>query len=231
MSLGPKYSVHKVLLLGLALSLFLHILPVPFLDHLAINKPSVPVRVKMQITKIPEAPPEAIPEPKLPEPKPPKPKKPKPEAGLAKPNLDQQSVPPASVSGLSADSVVEKGQGAFKANLGNTLSEAPPEVRPSSVPSGSADKSRDAILISASAAKVEYTDEALDAGFEGRVIADVFVETDGTVSSAELRKKVGYGMDARLLTAARAAKFKPRLNSQGIPERAWAEITFSLVIP
>ena len=76
-----------------------------------------------------------------------------------------------------------------------------------------------------------YTDDAIDMGLEGTFIVDVYVDVSGAVQTAELRKKVGYGMDQRLLDAARKARYEPRKDQFGRPLAGWAEIAFRLLLP
>jgi TonB family protein len=76
-----------------------------------------------------------------------------------------------------------------------------------------------------------YTDAALDAAFEGRVTVEVYVDESGAVVQAEPAKKIGYGMDERILQSALSAKFVPRKNRLGQPEPSWTKITFNLQVP
>lgn len=96
---------------------------------------------------------------------------------------------------------------------------------------GEKDLSADAELIAGSVEIPEYTEGALDAGFEGLVIVEVFVDVNGRVTEAEIEKKIGYGMDKRLIDSAKAARFIPRKNSKGQPLASWTRIPFRLVIP
>src|SRR6185437_10750058 len=114
--------------------------------------------------------------------------------------------PPKVIQGLSASSTSDKGK--FAAPLGNTLmtndtgervKEAPPPI--------DADLSADAKLDHSSITKPQYTDSALDANLEGTVVVAVFVDESGKVTDAELNKKGGYGMDERIIAAARQARF------------------------
>lgn len=93
------------------------------------------------------------------------------------------------------------------------------------------DLSSDAKLIRKSIKIPEYTEDALDANFEGYVIVDVYVNISGDVVEVELRKKVGYGMGDRILTAARKARFIPRKNRMGKSMDSWTEIKFNMQIP
>ncbi len=79
--------------------------------------------------------------------------------------------------------------------------------------------------------KPEYTEEALQAGLEGQFIADVYVDETGQVGEVALQKKVGYGMDAKLHTAAKSARYEPRKDAMGRPVGGWDRIVFQLVLP
>jgi len=93
------------------------------------------------------------------------------------------------------------------------------------------DLSSDPILIRETFQLPEYTDDALDADFEGTVIVEVFVRKDGSVGDAELAKKVGYGMDRRIVDSVRNARFLPRKDSKGKPLDAWTDLPIRFVIP
>jgi TonB family protein len=116
--------------------------------------------------------------------------------------------------------------------LGNSLSVPDEGIRltPEQASGLSQDLSSDAKLILDSIVKPAYTPEAVDANLEGRFSVDVFVEADGRVSSAELPRKIGYGMDKKVIEAALQARFKPRTDRLGRSIAGWANITFSLVI-
>ncbi len=91
------------------------------------------------------------------------------------------------------------------------------------------DLSQRAVRISLT--KPEYTDDAIDVGLEGTFAVDVFIEKDGSVSDAELRKKIGFGMDERVLAASKSAVFEPRRNNLGVAIAGWDTIVFDLVLP
>lgn len=93
------------------------------------------------------------------------------------------------------------------------------------------DQSSDAKLVTSSVITPVYTEEALDAGLERLVAVDVYVDAEGLVTSAELRTPIGYGMDQRLLDAAKKAKFIPRKDAKGRPIPGWTEMKFRLEIP
>ena len=93
------------------------------------------------------------------------------------------------------------------------------------------DLSADARLIRSSIQVPKYTDDALEANLEGNFIVDVYVDESGKVLQSEVRKRIGFGMDERLLEAARIAKFNPRKNKSGRVIAGWAEIKFTLLIP
>jgi outer membrane biosynthesis protein TonB len=164
---------------------------------------------------------------------PPKPReKLKPKKQMPAPNtevLPNTPVTETPVQGLSKDSLTESGT--MAAPVGNTLMTEDEGKRLPSVDALKGDMSAPAKLIASTLAPPPYSDEALDAMLEGSFIVDVFVNLDGTVLEAELRRKIGYGMDGRVLTAVRASKFIPRKNKIGVSEEGWTELKFTLVIP
>ncbi len=64
--------------------------------------------------------------------------------------------------------------------------------------------------------KIYYTDAALKARIEGRVIIRFYVDTEGRVRCASVILGLGYGLDEIALEAVRAAQFKPA-KSRGKP--------------
>jgi len=208
-----------------AVSVLLHIISAGWLYRLA-NRPiyqaSQPVKVRVLVN-----------EPKPLDVLPPKPiqkEKPKPQ-NLA-PNTQVTNDAPKTdtpVQGLTKDSLSD--QGTMAAPVGNTLMKEDEGKRLEQVDALRGDMSAPARLIAQTLAPPPYTEEALDAAVEGSFIVDVFVNLDGTVRDVELRKKIGYGMDSRVLAAVRAAKFIPRKNRFGVSEEGWTELKFTLVIP
>jgi TonB family protein len=164
---------------------------------------------------------------------PPKPKqKEKPKPQNIAPNTQVTSDVPKTdmpVQGLTKDSLSD--QGTMAAPVGNTLMKEDEGKRLEQVDALRGDMSAPARLIAQTLAAPPYTEEALDAVIEGSFIVDVFVNLDGTVRDVELRKKIGYGMDSRVLAAVSAAKFIPRKNKFGVSEEGWTELKFTLVIP
>jgi len=184
-------------------------------------KPS-PVRITTTTAPPPPAPPPL--EKAIPKKKP----KPTPTPNQIVPDAKTNTPP---IQGLTKDSVAD--QGTFSAPVGNTLmiEDTGKRVAPEDVGALKGDMSAPASLIRESVNTPPYTDQALDASLEGTWVVDVYVELSGSVSSVELRKKIGYGMDERVLEAAKLARFKPRKNRFGAIEAGWAEIKFTLVIP
>jgi outer membrane biosynthesis protein TonB len=133
------------------------------------------------------------------------------------------------VQGLTKESLSEGGT--MAAPLGNTLMTEDMGKRLKTVDPLKGDLSQPAKLVVATLNPPPYTDDALDAGLEGSFIVDVFVNLDGSVREAELRKKIGYGMDTRVIAAVKASKFIPRKNRFGVSEEGWTELKFTLVIP
>lgn len=227
------WSVQKTLLIGVGLSALLHGSSLAMLGarELWKQEPATPVKIRI-VEKKPE-------EPKVEPPPPPKPieKKPpkKPEKKIASertPPKEPPKDPPKPIQGLTEESFDKSGKGNVAAPLGNTMmmedtgervKEAPPPM--------DADLSSDPQLVRASVVTPQYTDAALDASFEGYVTVEVLVDETGKVTDAQLTKKVGYGMDQRILDAAYAARFLPRKNRLGRPEAGWTELRFNMEIP
>lgn len=169
-----------------------------------------------------------------PRPEEPRPKKKPPEKKRV---ATERSVPPktpetAPVQGIPPDAVTPEASG-IAAPIGNTLltGDEGKRIKPEDFKPMAGDLSADARLILGSVKVPAYTDAALEANLEGNFIVDVFVDESGNVLQADVRKKVGFGMDERILEAARLAKFTPRKNKFGRAEEGWAEIKFTLVIP
>lgn len=137
---------------------------------------------------------------------------------------------PTPVQGLSSSSFSDKSSG-LSAPMGNTLLTKDENIRTKEIEALDEDLSSPAKLIRNTFEKPAYTDEALDAGIEGRFTIDVFVDALGNVLEAELRKPIGYGMDPLLLQAARIAKFEPRKNKLGRAIKGWHEIKVVLRLP
>jgi periplasmic protein TonB len=174
-------------------------------------------------------------EPKAPEPKPTEAPKPKPAPQLkatptVKPN--DNTPPPQPVMGLSKESFVEGGKGSFSAPAGNTtmLPDEGKRLSPEDIKKLDRDLSADAKLIDGSFIKPNYTPEAEENGLEGSFVIEVYVDTQGKVIEAELRKKIGYGMDERVLNAAKNARFSPRKNPLGQPLAGWTELKVRLTL-
>ncbi len=186
--------------------------------------------VKVQIVE--KAEPEPEPPPPPPKKEPPKPKpKPKQVAAQQQPKQLPPKDPPKPIQGLDANSMDPNGNG-IAAPMGNTMMmEDTGERAKTPPPELQADLSADAQLIRSSVTEPKYTDEALDANLQGTISVDVFVDVTGNVQEAELKKKVGYGMDVRILETLKAAKFVPRKNKLGRAEAGWTEVRFSLEIP
>ena len=149
-----------------------------------------------------------------------------------KPNEQPQPDKPTTnipVQGLTKDSLSPTGT--MAAPIGNTLMTGDIGQRLKDVVALKGDLSQPAKLIASSLNAPPYTDDALDAAIEGSFVVDVFVNLDGSVREAELRKKIGYGMDARVIAAVKDSKFIPRKNAYGVNEEGWTELKFTLVIP
>lgn len=207
---------------AVAVSVGFHIVSAVWLMHLE-DSPTYQVSPPIKI-KVASAPPVETPS------KPLKKEKPKPQTlapnAATKPD---QPVTDTPVQGLTKDSMSDKGT--MAAPIGNTLMKEDEGKRLDDVQALRGDMSAPARLIVETLARPPYTDQALDVALEGSFIVDVFINLDGTVRDAELRKKIGYGMDERVLTAVRVAKFIPRKNKLGVFEEGWTELKFTLVIP
>jgi protein TonB len=132
--------------------------------------------------------------------------------------------------GLSQESFAEGGKGGFSAPAGNTTM-APDEgkrLSPEEIRKLDRDLSADAKLIDGSFIKPEYTPEAEENNLEGAFVIEVYVDTQGKVLEAELRKKIGYGMDERVLNAAKNARFSPRKSPVGQALAGWTELRVRL---
>lgn len=99
------------------------------------------------------------------------------------------------------------------------------------LPTSSNDLSAKAMLIISSVGTPTYTDDAIDANLEGKVVVSVYVDERGNATQAKLLKKIGYGMDERILAAAQNARFIPNKDERGIAIAGWTEIVFMLEIP
>jgi protein TonB len=222
----PKSSFY--IFSSLALSLVLHLTCFGALESAAGLAPrrmrsQAPLTVKIAEKKAPQ------PEPVKRSPPPPKPK---PQPPKRSPLQDKPVARP--VAGLSAESFTEKPAGAtaMAAPAGNTMM-APDSgirLRPDQIEKLKDDLSADPQLITETVVKPEYTPEALEAGFEGKVIIDVHITDKGDVTHAELAKKVGYGMQEKIIEMAMKARFIPRKNHAGAAIAGWGQIkvTFTL---
>jgi len=232
-----SYVAGSTVSLALILSLAAHVMGLGAVASLSsFDRPKPPpIKVKVVIQEPPANEEVVVSEPPPPPPPPPPPKK-KREA-LASERKAQKEAPlkqVAPVQGLSPEAVVAPGLGGISVPLGNTLL-APDEgkrLRADEVEALSGeDLSQSAKVIRSSVAVPEYTDEAVAAWLEGNAVVDVYVDEEGRVSEAELKRKVGYGMDERLVDAARRARFKPRKDRFGRAVPGWSEVKFRLEMP
>jgi protein TonB len=230
-------SSSKALILGVAVSLTAHILTAVVLESARRagdedkkrHKPGM-VQVKVKPVEVkPPPPPPPPPPPEAPKPKV-QPKPPQPVANKSKPQAAPMD-PVKPVQGLTKESLAKDGKGGFSAPVGNTLMAEDDGTRVTDAAPLNADLSSDPKLIADTVVIPSYTDAALDAGFEGRVTVEVYVDESGAVVQAEPVKKIGYGMDDRILQSAMSAKFIPRKNRLGQPEPSWTKITFNLQVP
>jgi len=228
-------SSGTVLFAAVAASLALHVVGLSTLASVAkrtadTKRPPVKVRI-VEVAPEPkkEPPPKVEPPKAKPKPHPKKKIKPKVATERPKPAVPPKQ-PPKPVQGLTASAMTPGGKIAVP--LGNTLMmEDTGERLKKAPPPMDADLSADAKLVRDSITTPKYTDAALDASIEGLTVVDVLVDESGKVTDAELKHKVGYGMDERILAAAFEARFVPRKNKLGRPESGWTEIRFNLQIP
>lgn len=137
------------------------------------------------------------------------------------------------VQGFNPSAVSPTGTG-IAVPLGNTLmvEDKGKRLRADQVEAlGDQDLSADPHLIRDSVVTPKYTDEALDANLQGAFLVEVFVDEHGIVKEAELKKKIGYGMDDRVLASLKSAKFDPGKNRYGQAIAAWTDVRFLLEIP
>lgn len=219
---------------GLGLSIILHSASLVLLTHW-VNRPVKPrfdpIKVKVVEVKpeVPAAPTVVEPPPPVPPPKPPIPKK---------PIVPTNKIPPKSpakpveaIQGFKKDTLAPATGPGIAVPIGNTVMAPDTGKRVNEAPPITGDQSQDARLIPNSYNEPQYTDAALDASLEGRFIVDVYVDEQGNVIEAELRKKIGYGMDQKIIEAIKTARFVPRKNQLGIAESSWTNITISLRLP
>lgn len=192
------------------------------------EKMKPPIEIKKEPEKLPEEPkkPEE-PKPKEPElKKPPEPKKPPLAHKRKKEPIKKKEVKP--VQGVTKESVVDsKDPSAIAVPIGNTLYAKDEGIRTNDP--GDLDLSARATRVSIRIP--ELTDDAIDHGVEGRVIVEVYIDEKGVVTKAELKKKIGYGMDKLLIKAALEATFVPRKDASGRAIGGWDQIVFVLVVP
>ena len=230
-----KITSTKILVIAASVSLVGHLVSFGVLYRVgSVPRPEklAPVRVSVVEQKKPEPPPETPPTiipPKPPPKKKEEPKKTPTQAPKPKEPPKTEAVP---VQGISPDAMVKDGPG-LAAPVGNTLlkEDEGKRLRPDEVGKLDKDCSADARLVRDSVETPRYTDDALDAGLQGVFTVDVFVDATGAVLEAEMRKPIGYGMDARVVEAAKKARFIPRQNKVCTPLAGWAEMKFSLIIP
>lgn len=191
-------------------------------------------KMQMKIKEEKKAPTPAPEESKIPpKPKPtekkPKPKKVPTQAPKKVDNPPEKVIP---IQGINPDAMVKDGKG-MAAPVGNTLlmEDEGKRLKPEQVGALQEDCTSDARALTDTFIKPEYTADAVDGGLEGSFVVDVFVDGTGMVKEAELRHKIGYGMDERVLSAAKNTKFTPRKNRVCGFIAGWAEIKIVLTLP
>lgn len=193
-----------------------------------------PIKVRV-VEKKPEVkveePKKEEPPPPPPPPPPPKPKPKKEPVATNKPPPQTPQKPVEAIQGFDKDKMAPSSGPGIAVPIGNTVMAKDTGKRVQEAPPITGDQSQDARLIANSYAEPRYTDAAIDAGLEGRYTVDVFVDEKGNVAQAELRKKIGYGMDQKIIDAVMTAKFMPRKNKLGIVESGWTNIAITLRLP
>jgi TonB family protein len=221
--------------LGFAFSPIVHVLvalSLTIMRPTPERRASIPVRVRISHVEKPKI---SVHEdaPVTPAPRPPRTKT-RPKLAASEPKSKEKPVEPVKpIQGLPAKTLAPSGRG-IAAPVGNTLMHPDdgPRERLDDVKSlGGQDASADAMLIASSVVVPKYTDEAIDANVEASVPVDVFVDTQGSVTDVELKKRVGFGMDERIIASAKHAKFLPRKDQYGRAVAGWTEIRFRLEIP
>lgn len=140
---------------------------------------------------------------------------------------------PSPVLGLSKESFSKTSKSAgISVPAGNTtmMVDEGKRLKPEDIAKLETDLSDDARLIVESFTKPEYTIEAEDSGLEGRFVIDVYVDASGRVIEVDLRKKIGFGMDKRVISSVKNALFEPRKNALGRPISGWTELKVRLTL-
>lgn len=189
------------------------------------KKPKPVIRKKPPKIEKPKA------KPKLKKKKKKKPKKKKIQPKTVRKKTAKTNKKVKAIQGLSKKSFSKNSKSTFKAPVGNTLMVEDKGIRKNKVEDLNVDLSKDAELIISTFTKPQYTDEALDIELEGKFTLEVFINKDGNVEDVELPRKIGFGMDERLKSAIKLAKFRPRQNKVGSPIPGWAIIKVYLTIP
>ena len=181
-----------------------------------------PVKIRVVEKKPPKPPPEVK--------KQPKPRK-QPTKKKKSPAPKKNTKKPKPVMGLDP-SALSKTPTNFQAPAGNTLMKEDDgtRLRPEQIQQLDADMSADARLIRETLRKPQYSEDAIDAELEGTYVIDVFVTSEGKVQGAELRTKIGYNMDQRVLRSIREAQFIPRKNPVGKPIAGWTSLNINLTL-
>jgi periplasmic protein TonB len=75
----------------------------------------------------------------------------------------------------------------------------------------------------------QYTKEARDARFQGDVLLDAVIGTDGKPESLEVRSGLGLGLDEKAIECVRQWRFKPAYKSgQPVRMTVTIEVNFHL---
>ena len=200
-------------------------------------KPKPKPKPKIEKPKIEKPKPKPKPKPKKKKRRRPK-KKPKPQAKQPqKPPPKPPKKPPPVITGLTLKSTVKGGKGPIM-QVGNTMYGKPKGKLRAAVTEKAAPGKRTQegtakpVFVAPKVlkkVKPKYTAEALDEGIEGKVILLVVISANGSVKSAKVVKKLGYGLDQRALEASKAWQFSPATYG-GKPIETSKKITVNFVL-
>lgn len=74
-----------------------------------------------------------------------------------------------------------------------------------------------------------FTADALNRGFRGMLVLDLFLDEDGDVIDLKLRNPTGLEIDREAISSARSAKYRPARDIFGRPIASVAELRFEFM--
>lgn len=76
--------------------------------------------------------------------------------------------------------------------------------------------------------EAEYTEEAREAHFQGTVVIELIVDTEGNPQNPQVKRSLGMGLDQKAIEAVRKYKFKPAMldGNTPIPVMMTVEVGF-----